>query len=158
MFDVANWVARLNGKDGPGGTPSHEALSVSPQGALEISSGLLPWTGTISAHLDWWQNPTNVMKGADLHPKGHSIQLFTDTSNEGWGAHLEQTSTKGLWSDREKRLHINVLELKAVSLALQRFKDQCQNQTVLVATDNSTIVAYINKQGGTHSADMCALL
>ena len=119
---------------------------------------LLPWTETISAHLDWWLNPTNMRKGSDLHPKDHSIQLFTDTSNKGWGAHLEQTSSKGLWSDREKRLHINVLELKSVSLALQRFKDQCQNQTVLVATDNSTVVAYINKQGGTHSAEMCALL
>ena len=84
--------------------------------------------------------------------------FFTDTSNEGWGAHLDQNSTKGLWSDWEKRLHINVLELKAVSLALRNFKDQCQNQTVLVATDNSTVVAYINKQGGTHSAEMCALL
>ena len=38
MFDFANWVACLNGENGPGGTPSHEALSVSPQGALEISS------------------------------------------------------------------------------------------------------------------------
>ena len=38
MFDVANWVASLNGENGPGGTPSHEALSVSSQGALEISS------------------------------------------------------------------------------------------------------------------------
>ena len=38
MFDVANWVACLNGENGPGGKPSHEALSVSPQGALEISS------------------------------------------------------------------------------------------------------------------------
>ena len=27
----------------------------------------------------------------------HSIQLFTDTSNEGWGTHLDQSSTKGLW-------------------------------------------------------------
>ena len=101
---------------------------------------LFPWTEIISAHLEWWQNPTNVMKGSDLHPKDHSIQLFTDASNEGWGAHLEQTSAKGLWSDREKRLHINVLELKAFSLALQRFKDQCQNQTVLVVTDNSTVL------------------
>ena len=33
----------------------------------------LPGTETISAHLEWWQNPTNVMKGADLHPKDHSI-------------------------------------------------------------------------------------
>ena len=29
---------------------------------------------------------------------------------------------------------------------------------MLVATDNSTVVAYINNQGGTHSAEMCALL
>ena len=97
---------------------------------------LLPWTETISAHLDWWQNAANVMRGADLHPKDHSIQLFTDASNEGWGAPLDQSSTKGLWSDREKRLHINVLELKAVSLALRSFKDQCQNQTVLVTTQH----------------------
>ena len=94
-------------------------------------NSLLPWTEAISAHLDWWQNP------ADLHPKDHSIQLFTDASNEGWGTHTDQSSTKGLWSDRKKRLYINVLELKAVSLALRNFK----NQTVLVATDNSTVVA-----------------
>ena len=119
---------------------------------------LLPWTEAISAHLDWWQNPANVMKGSDLHPKDHSIQIFTDASNEGWGAHLDQSSTSGLWSPQEKGLHINVLELKAVSLALRHFKDQCQDQTVLVAMDNSTVIAYINKQGGTHSAQMCALL
>ena len=43
------------------------------------------------------------MKGADLHPKDHSIQLFTDASNEGWGAHLDQSFTKGLWSDQKKK-------------------------------------------------------
>ena len=80
---------------------------------------LLPWTEAIAAHLGWWQNPSNVMKGADLHPKDHSIQLFTDASNEGWGAHLDQNSTKDLWSDREKRATHKrpriegVLELKA---------------------------------------------
>ena len=40
--------------------------------------------------------------------------------------------------------------VESIFVALKRFKDQCQNQTVLVATDNSTVVAYINKQGGTH--------
>ena len=123
--------------------------------SLEI---LLPWSETISAHLEWWQNLANVMKGADLHPKDHNIQIFTNTSNEGSGTYLEQVSTKGLWSDRGKRLNINVLELQGVSLALKRFNYQCQNQIVFVATDNSTIVAYINKQGGTHSAEMRALL
>ena len=158
MFDVANCL--INGENGPGGTPSHETLSVSPQGALETSSviGHPP-----SLDRNHFSTPRMVAKSHKrderLRPsfKDHSIQLFTDASNEGWGAHLEQTSAKGLWSDREKRLHINVLELKVVSLALQRFKDQCQNQTVLVTTDNSTVVAYINKQGGTHWAEMCAL-
>ena len=94
------------------------------------------------------------MIGADLHPKDHSIQLFTEASYKGLGGHLNQSSTMGLWSDGGKRLHIHVLELKAVSLALRSFKDQCQNQTLLVAMDNSTVVAYINKQEGTHSAEM----
>ena len=40
---------------------------------------LLPWTET-SVHLDWWQNPTNVMIGADLHPKDHSIQGGTHSA------------------------------------------------------------------------------
>ena len=101
---------------------------------------LLPWTEAISVHLDWWQNPSNVMRGADLHPKDHSIQL-----KRRLGRSLRSKFYKGLWSDWEKRLDINVLELKAVSLPLRSFKDQCQNQTVLVATDNSTVVAYINK-------------
>ena len=38
MFDVTKWVACLNRENGPRGMPSHETLSVSPQGALEISS------------------------------------------------------------------------------------------------------------------------
>ena len=74
------------------------------------------------------------------------------------GRSLRSKLHKGSVVRRGKRLHINVLELKVVSLALRSFKDQCQNQTVLDATDNSTVVPYINKQGGTHSAEMCALL
>ena len=97
---------------------------------------LLPWSDSIIAHPDWWQNPQNVLKGADLHTQEHNVQVFTDSSNVGWGAHLNQDSIKGLWSDLEKSLHINILELKAVFLALKHFRLPCQNQTVLVATDN----------------------
>ena len=81
MFDVANWVACLNREHGPGGTPSHETLLVASQAhwryPLSLDS-LLPWSETISACLEWWQNPINMMKGADLHPKDHNIQIFTD--------------------------------------------------------------------------------
>ena len=152
MFDVAIGLLASTEKMVPEGRLHMRPFQLHLKEHWRYSQSLdnlLPLTESIAAHLDWWQNPSNVMKGADLHPKDHSIQLFTDASNEGWGAHLDQNSSKGLSSDWEKRLHINVLELKAVSLALRDFKDQCQNQTVLVATDNSTVVAYINKQGGT---------
>ena len=105
MFDVANWIACLNREYGPRGTPSHETLSVLPQGALEIFSVIGQPPSLDRDHFSTpklWQNPINVMKGSDLHPKEHSIQLFTDASNEGWDTHLEQTSAKGLWSDVEK--------------------------------------------------------
>ena len=48
----------------------------------------------------------------------------------------------------ESKLHINHLELKAVFLALKDFQALCCNKTVLIATDNTTVVAYINKEGG----------
>ena len=136
----------------------HETLPVSPQGALEISSVTGQPPSLDRSHLCTPRlvaESCNVMKGSDLHPKDHSIQLFTDASNEGWGAHLEQSSTKGLWSPQEKKASHKRPRIQS---CLRHFKDRCQDQTVLVAMDNSTVVAYINKQGGTHSAEMWALL
>ena len=71
-----------------------------------------------------------------------------DTSKEWLGAHLNECTVRGTWSLPESKLHINHLELKAVFLALKEFQDLCSNNIVLVATDNTTVVAYINKEGG----------
>ena len=46
----------------------------------------------------------NVLKGQLLHPLCHALQLFTDASNEGWGAHLVDYTAKGLWSRARRRL------------------------------------------------------
>ena len=35
---------------------------------LQSLDNLLPWTEAIAAHLDWWQNPSNVMKGQTFIP------------------------------------------------------------------------------------------
>ena len=47
---------------------------------------------------------------------------------------------------------------KAVFLALKEFQDLCSDKIVLVATDNTTVVSYINKEGGMRSGPLCALL
>ena len=122
MFDVAIWAARLNREDGPRGSPSHETLSVASQRALEISSvtGHPP-----SVVRDCFSAPRVVAKPCQcaegLRPSSQRPQypILTDTSNIGWNAHLEQDSVNGLWSGREKRTHINVLELKVAFLALK---------------------------------------
>ena len=62
--------------------------------------------------------------------------------------HLNERTARGTWSLPESKLHINHLELKTVFLALKEFHDLCSNNIVLVATDNTTVVAYINKEGG----------
>ena len=43
-------------------------------------------------------------------------------------------------------------------LALKEFQNLCVGKIVLVATDNTTVVAYINKEGGMRSGPLCALL
>ena len=77
---------------------------------------------------------------------------------KGWGAHLNEIVLSGLWSYKEAQLHINVLELKAVLLALKGFQEHLQGQRVIIWSDNSTVVSYLNKEGGTHSIEMCALI
>ena len=111
-----------------------------------------------SRHGQWWLDPKNVLQGELLHSKEHEVLIFTDASNAGWGAHLDKQSTRGVWSQLETHLHINLLEMKAVLLALQFFQQNCINNQVLIASDNTSVVAYINKQGRTKSVELCALM
>ena len=65
-----------------------------------------------------------------------------------------RTLFHGLWTEDQSRLHINVLEMKAIFLSLSRAAHKVKNSTVLVSTDNTTVVAYIRRQGGTHSTEL----
>ena len=119
---------------------------------------VIPIPRSLHPHLRWWLEECNVLPGQPLHPLKHALQIFTDASKEGWGAHLNERTARGTWSLPESKLHINHLELKAVFLALKEFQDLCSSNIVLIATDNKTVVAYINKEGGMKSGSLCALL
>ena len=90
-----------------------------------------------------------------MNPPIPDIQIFTDSSMKGWGAHTLNLEVSGVWSPNERTLHINNLELRAVVLALKHWERVVIGKTILVAIDNSTVVAYINKQGGTVSRSLC---
>ena len=99
-------------------------------------------------HLTWWLKDKNVLPDKHLHPLRHTVQIFTDALNKGWGTYLGDSTTRDIWSISESKLHINFPE----------FEPLCQGQVVLVATDNTTVVAYINKKGAIRSGSLCSLL
>ena len=62
--------------------------------------------------IQWWLDGENILTGQPLHPIKHALQIFTNTSKEGWGAQLNECTARGTWSLPEIKLHINYLELK----------------------------------------------
>ena len=110
---------------------------------------LVPVTPEIHRLLQWWSR-VHVGMSLPVNPPEPDIRLFTDACTTGWGAHVGDQVMQGTWSPEERRLHINVLELRAVRMALQGISLHPQLH-VLVSTDNSSVVAYINRQGGTRS-------
>ncbi|XP_050925700.1 LOW QUALITY PROTEIN: uncharacterized protein LOC127142337 [Lates calcarifer] len=70
------------------------------------------------------------------------------------GATMLGRGVNGTWSPGLARAHLNILELWAVFFALKHFLHFLQGRHVLVKTDNSVVVAYINRQGGTHSLQL----
>ncbi len=60
----------------------------------------------------------------------------------------------GTWPPTLHQAHINYLELLAVFLALRHFLPLLGKCHVLVRADNTTAVAYINREGGTRSVKL----
>lgn len=107
--------------------------------------------------LQWWTNMDNVRKGVPLGTVEIDWYLFSDSSTQGWGAHLRDMTAAGTWSPMLKALHINVLELHAVWLGLRSFSKVVDNTNVAIMCDNTSAIAYLKNQGGTRSQEMCDL-
>ena len=114
-------------------------------------------TQEIREDLSWWTVESRLLQGVPFGTLPPGLLLFTDASCAGWGAHLLDQRASGKWSEEEQMLHINLLEMKAVWLGLQSFQKIVTGHRVTVMCDNSTVVAYVSKQGGTHSRSMCEL-
>ena len=110
----------------------------------------------ILQHLRWWLQEDLYHQGIPLKIDPPSFTIFTNASLSGWGAQVEPDGLlfHGVWTEDQSRLHINVLEMKAIFLSLSRAAHKVKNSTVLVSTDNTTVVAYIRRQGGTHSTEL----
>jgi ribonuclease HI len=105
--------------------------------------------------MEWWSDLNNLTMGLHWKIPKPSITMTTDASLLAWGAHADGKTVQGKWTMHQSLLHINVLELMAVQRGLKAFQSFLRNKSILVQTDNSTVISYINKAGGTRSPVLC---
>ena len=108
------------------------------------------------AHLElvWWTYKENLTKGRSIVSQDPDPSMETDASMLGWGAVCRGIRTGGLWSQLERRNHINYLELLAATFAVKCFARDMRNSHRM---DNRTAVFYVNRMGGTRSPLMSSL-
>lgn len=103
------------------------------------------------ADLKWWVSESEHLNGCPVQQPPIDATIWSDASKKGWGAAYQGISTGGHWSVEEAKAHINVLELRAATLALKALLKHPLPvpKHVHLRLDNTTVVAlYINKQGG----------
>ncbi|XP_057713573.1 uncharacterized protein LOC130929952 [Corythoichthys intestinalis] len=116
---------------------------------------LLRVSGRCAVALAPWRNGAFLLEGVPLGvaPVRREV-VTTDASRLGWGAVWQRRAARGSWSLRDHAVHINVLEMRAVHLALRHFYPFLRGRHVLVRSDNAAAVYHINHQGGTRSAHL----
>ena len=89
-----------------------------------------------------------------IDPPSHS--MFTDASHTGWGACGTGGTSVSLSMDRRPVSvpHQCVRDEGNISVSSTSPANR-KNTTVLVSTDNTTVVAYLRHQGGTQSPELC---
>ena len=102
-------------------------------------------------HLEWWCNRENVLEGIPLRDFKPEVEMFSDASKLGWGAHLGNLTVAGEWDATLRFRHINSLEMLAVIEAIRHWSSLLQHKALMVNTDNQSVVASINFQGTTRS-------
>jgi hypothetical protein len=108
-------------------------------------------------NLTWWIANVRESNGRPMSATDPNLKIFLDASLSGWGAVLNEVSSRGPWTLGDKDRHINKLELLAALNGLKYFTSQVSNLSVRLMLDNFTAVHYIIKSGGTRSPALSAI-
>lgn len=99
--------------------------------------------------LRWWLNA--VQLATPIFSRNPQIFITADASDTGWGAHIGRVMIAESWSPEQVKWHINQKEMYAVSETIARNIKILENKSILVQSDNKSVIYYINKEGGTRS-------
>ena len=124
--------------------PVYATASVRPVGPCQPTAAM---AGPVFSYL---RNPYPTVSG--------EIYDFYGRLHSGGGAPNGDSQISGTWTPLDRELHISCMELKAVGSAPHHWALVLQGHQVTIATDNLTVVSYINKQGGTRSHTLLHLV
>ena len=102
--------------------------------------------------LQWWIQNLQIFNGRYLILPQKFLTIRTDAYIKGWGTACLGIPTGGEWNLQEQQPHINVLEMKAVKLALLAYHKHFQMKAIHFQTDNTTALSYLVKMGGTKNS------
>lgn len=113
-------------------------------------AGLFTYNSETLTSLLWWKSA--IRQGVcKIRSDCFDYEIWTDASNSGWGAHFQGKTTRGFWSIEEQKLHINTLELLAIFNGIRSLILFASSKHILVRSDSTTAIAYVNRKGGCHS-------
>lgn len=96
--------------------------------------------------LQWWFAKTLTATN-ELKKDKFDLEIFSDASLSGWGVFCQKKTAHGWWSNSETDKHINYLELLAIYYGLKCFASHLLNCNILIRTDNTTALSYVNRMG-----------
>eukprot|EP01050_Picozoa_sp_SAG11_P022738 SAG11_NODE_4377_length_1925_cov_2.542716_1_plen_484_part_00 len=100
------------------------------------------------ADLQWWLATCSNPTACQIKLLDHEVTLDHDASPWGWGAFLHDQPAGGLFSPLECRRSQNAREMTGLCHAIRSFETELTGKCVLVQTDNTTIKAYVSREGG----------
>ena len=127
-------------------------LRLNAAGRLLPNSAAVSWDDSCLEDLRWWSEESHLLVGLPLGLPRPDLSLFTDASDSGWGASLEDDHLSGSWPPHCSVYLINHRELLAVLYGVQGFLPLLRDQSVSLFADNTTALSYLRNQGGTHSS------
>ena len=107
----------------------------------------IPWSPDCLRDLRWWLDLPHLSHGVSLAQVSPDLDLWSDASDVGWGAHLGSLTAFSLWDPDQASLSINARELLAIREGLLHFHASLVGMNVSVFCDNATSVLYLRKKG-----------
>ena len=112
----------------------------------------------IKFHLKWWMNTNRFVQGMSIHPPDPKTFPYSDNSQYGWEFIWNNESFLS-WSlvGRPIPAPYHHVGNNGHSFHTDKsLKKYIHHSCVMISTDNTTVVSYINKHlGGTHSPNLC---